>query len=229
VRYIVSYSGGKDSTALLLWAIAKYGKQNIIVVAADTGAEFPETFNYFEYIKRKLGVKVHIAKSDKWDFFSYCRYRQMFPSSGIRFCTSRLKTEPIAKWITANCNRKEDIMLTGERREESNKRAGYEPDYYNKVSRIQGHRPILNLSTNEVFTAIRQAGLEPHPVYQHWTRLGCYCCVFNTNDEWVTLHRYWPELFGRVADLEAEIGYTVRQGITLRELIRKHDQPRLAL
>lgn len=49
----------KDSTALLLWAIAKYGRDNIVVVAADTGAEFPETFEYCEYIEKKLGVKIH--------------------------------------------------------------------------------------------------------------------------------------------------------------------------
>ena len=152
----------------------------------------------------------------------------MFPDHRNRFCTSDLKQAPLAKWITANCNRKEDIMLTGERKEESNRRSGHEPCYYNKKLRIQGYRPILNLTSKQVFNAIRQAGLEPHPVYKHFTRLGCYCCVFNTTHEWVQLYEHYRDLFDKVAGLEEELGYTVRQGITLRQLVNERvNQPTL--
>ena len=220
----------KDSTALLLWAIAKYGRDNIVVVAADTGAEFPETFEYCEYIEKKLGVKIHWCKSRKWDFYSYCRHRGMFPNMKNRFCTSDLKIGPLAVWITANCKRKEDIILTGERWEESKKRAEYPPHYHSKKLNIKGHRPILALKTRDVFKAIEQAGLIPHPVYRHFTRLGCYCCVFNTIHEWVQLAKYYPDLFERVALLEEEINYTVKQGITLRKLVdQRANQIELAL
>ena len=230
MRYIVSFSGGKDSTCLLLWAIAKYGRDNIVVVAADTGAEFPDTFEYCEYVEKKLGVKIHWCKSRKWDFYSYCRHRGKFPDMQNRFCTSDLKQGPLAVWVTANCNRKEDILLTGERWEESKRRAEYPPDYHNKKLNVKGHRPILALKTREVFKAIEQAGLHPHPVYQHFTRLGCYCCVFNTIHEWVQLAKHYPELFERVALLEEEINYTVKQGMTLRELVdQRVNQIELAL
>jgi len=48
----VSYSGGKDSTATLLWTLSKYGKKDIVTVFNDTGAEFPETYEYLEYIEK---------------------------------------------------------------------------------------------------------------------------------------------------------------------------------
>lgn len=221
MRYIVSYSGGKDSTALLLLAISKYGRQNIVPVFTDTGAEFPETYEYLDYVEKKLGIKIHQAKSELWDWFSLVRHMGKFYDQKIRRCTSSLKLEPLAKWITANCNRKEDIVLTGERREESPRRSNYSTNYYNKKLRIQGHRPILSWSTKRVFDAIRQGGVEPHPAYKHYARLGCYCCVFNTNNEWMQLYKHYPALFFEVAYLEREINHTVKHGETLPQLISR--------
>ena len=218
MKYVVSFSGGKDSTALLLYAMHKCGKENIKVVFADTGAEFPETFEYIRYIEKRLNVKIHIAKNRKWDFFSYSRSRCKMPDSKNRFCTQLLKLDPISVWITANANRKTDIILTGERRQESKRRSVYEEVYYNKKMRMQGIRPLLEVSTKSIFAEIRRAGLAPHPIYSIWDRLGCYCCVFNTVDEWKQLEKHHPLLFKKIADLEKEIGYTVKKGISLRQL-----------
>lgn len=43
---VVSVSGGKDSTALYLWAIEQFGKDGFYPVFADTGHEHPVTLNY---------------------------------------------------------------------------------------------------------------------------------------------------------------------------------------
>lgn len=43
---IVSVSGGKDSTALYLWAIEQWGNAGFKAVFADTGHEHPVTYNY---------------------------------------------------------------------------------------------------------------------------------------------------------------------------------------
>ena len=225
MKYIVSISGGKDSTALLLWAIAKYGKRNLIIIFADTGAEFEETYEYLEYLELKQGIKIFHIKNEKWDWFSYSRHRQMLPDSQNRFCTSKCKTDPTSKWITANCTRKEDIFLTGERWEESGLRAGYSHQYFNKDHRIKGLRPILHWTVADVLRCIREAGLELHPIYKHFYRLGCYCCIFNSQSEWVQLYRYYPHLFEKAAKFEEELGYTFKQGETLRQLINRCYNP----
>lgn len=46
---IVSVSGGKDSTALLLLAIER-GAENLQAVFADTGHEHPQTYDYIDYL-----------------------------------------------------------------------------------------------------------------------------------------------------------------------------------
>jgi hypothetical protein len=50
---VVSVSGGKDSTALLLLAIER-GAENLQAVFADTGHEHPQTYEYVQYLNDKV-------------------------------------------------------------------------------------------------------------------------------------------------------------------------------
>lgn len=60
---VVSVSGGKDSTALLLLAIERK-TTNIIVVFADTGNEHPITYEYIDYLEQALGIKIQRVKAN---------------------------------------------------------------------------------------------------------------------------------------------------------------------
>ena len=62
--HIVGLSGGKDSTATLLLAIDRKGRENVRPVFADTGNEHPETYAYLQYLEEKLGVAVVRLKPD---------------------------------------------------------------------------------------------------------------------------------------------------------------------
>jgi len=63
VKNIISVSGGKDSTALLLLAIERK-TPDMIVVFADTGHEHELTYEYIQY----LNDKVHPIQTVKADF-----------------------------------------------------------------------------------------------------------------------------------------------------------------
>lgn len=52
---VVSVSGGKDSTALYLWAIEQFGKNGFRAVFADTGHEHPVTLNYLRNLPALAG------------------------------------------------------------------------------------------------------------------------------------------------------------------------------
>lgn len=60
---LISVSGGKDSTATLLLAIAM-GVENIQPVFADTGHEHPETYDYLDYLEQKLNLRIRRVKAD---------------------------------------------------------------------------------------------------------------------------------------------------------------------
>lgn len=60
---VVSVSGGKDSTATLLLAIAKE-VDNLQAVFADTGNEHPITYDYIDYLENTLGTNITRVKAD---------------------------------------------------------------------------------------------------------------------------------------------------------------------
>jgi 3'-phosphoadenosine 5'-phosphosulfate sulfotransferase (PAPS reductase)/FAD synthetase len=59
---IVSVSGGKDSTALLLLAIERE-TENLQAVFSDTGHEHPQTYEYIQYLNDKV-FPIRIIKPD---------------------------------------------------------------------------------------------------------------------------------------------------------------------
>lgn len=59
---IVSVSGGKDSTALLLLAIEQQ-TENLQAVFADTGHEHPQTYEYVQYLNDKV-FPIRIIRAD---------------------------------------------------------------------------------------------------------------------------------------------------------------------
>lgn len=60
---VISLSGGKDSTALLLLAIEQ-APDNMQVVMADTGNEHPQTYEYVDYLEQAVGVTIRRVKAD---------------------------------------------------------------------------------------------------------------------------------------------------------------------
>ena len=57
MKHIVSFSGGKDSTAMLLMMLEK-GIQVDEIYFADTGVEFPEMYQYIDKIEKYIGQKI---------------------------------------------------------------------------------------------------------------------------------------------------------------------------
>jgi len=62
---VVSFSGGKDSTATAILAIDRYGLGRVRLVYADTGNEHELTEDYVRnYIPERLGVQVEVVRAD---------------------------------------------------------------------------------------------------------------------------------------------------------------------
>ena len=56
-NYIISLSGGKDSTAMLLMMLER-DEPIHSVVFFDTGWEFPEMYDHIRLLENKSGVKI---------------------------------------------------------------------------------------------------------------------------------------------------------------------------
>lgn len=62
--HIVSVSGGKDSLATLLLAIARVGIENVVAIFCDTGNEHESTYLYLDYLEARLGLRIVRLKAD---------------------------------------------------------------------------------------------------------------------------------------------------------------------
>lgn len=58
VFHVVSTSGGKDSTATLLLALERFGRDRVIPIFCDTGNEHEEVHSYLDYLEGTLGIKI---------------------------------------------------------------------------------------------------------------------------------------------------------------------------
>jgi 3'-phosphoadenosine 5'-phosphosulfate sulfotransferase (PAPS reductase)/FAD synthetase len=126
MKILVTFSGGKDSLAALLWIRNNFTKK-FEIVFCDTNWESPITYDYIKYVSEKLQMPVIILKSKKYDgFIDLALKKKRFPSTKARFCTEELKTKPMIDYILDKVQ--DDIMvIQGIRGAESTSRSKMQP------------------------------------------------------------------------------------------------------
>lgn len=109
MKNIVSFSGGKDSTAMLLMMLEKGIKIDEIIFC-DTGKEFDELYAHVDKIESYIGRKITRLKSEhSYEHFLYDKDIIKGPNKGNRgygwtrinnrWCTKELKYSLINKHL----------------------------------------------------------------------------------------------------------------------------------
>ena len=154
--WIIGFSGGKDSTALLtlVWlALQRLKdkniplKRNVYVVCNDTMVENPVIEEYVTKVldmiaraakDQSLPVSVATTTPELEDSFWCCVNGKGYPvpNNSFRFCTEKMKIKPTLKFITDQVTADgEAIVLVGTRLSESQQR-----ERSIKRHEIKGHR-----------------------------------------------------------------------------------------
>jgi 3'-phosphoadenosine 5'-phosphosulfate sulfotransferase (PAPS reductase)/FAD synthetase len=122
MKTVVTFSGGKDSLAALLWIRNNFTKK-FTAVFCDTGWEHPLTYRYISDIAEKLSLDLVTLKSKKFDgLIDLAKKKGRFPSSQRRFCTSELKSIPAIDYLL-DVVKDDFIIIQGIRGAESESRA----------------------------------------------------------------------------------------------------------
>ncbi len=115
---VVSFSGGKDSTALILHLQEK--GEDFQTVFCDTGWEHPATYKYVQHINKTL-LKGGLITLKSEGMADLVKRKLRVPSAKARFCTTELKIKPMFDWILSQ--EKDFQIYQGIRADESNARS----------------------------------------------------------------------------------------------------------
>lgn len=120
MKHIISFSGGKDSLAVLIMVLKRQPEAEVIF--CDTGWEHQDTYDYIDRIQAKIGKKITVLRSKLYTgMLDMAKKKGRFPSTKARFCTEELKVKPMVDYIL---DLKEDcIIYQGVRAQESIARA----------------------------------------------------------------------------------------------------------
>jgi len=213
-RHIVPLSGGKDSTALAIYLSQNYPDLPFEYVFSDTGAELPETYDYFERLEHVLGTKItRITALDMlgveekhgrspFDVILYEKFSGFLPSPRSRWCTRMLKIHPYERHIGGD----KAYSYIAIRADEN--RSGYIGGGKNVLlSEEPNITPVYpfkddGITIGDVQRLLDDSGLGMPEYYEWRSRSGCYFCFYQQIGEWQGLKERHPDLYEKAKTYE---------------------------
>ena len=221
--HAVSFSGGKDSTAMLLGMLERSMPIDAIIFC-DTGMEFPEMYDHIDLVEKRIQRPITRLKADVT--FEYLmtekpvswteRLGYMWPGPRSRWCTARFKDKQRKDFHRAAGAGSEVIEYVGLAADEAHRI---------KRNGNQGcHHPLADWGMTEAdaLQYCYDLGFDWGGLYRYNKRVSCWCCPLQSLRALRSLYRYHPELWRRLRamdDREIERGCrTFRPDYSVAEL-----------
>ena len=209
--YIASFSGGKDSTAMVLHMMdLNYPIDEVLNV--DTGLEFPEMYEHIEKVKAEIenhGIKYTTLKSKKpfeWFLFEKpidskkygSHYGYGWPTSQIRWCTKHLKLELLNKYLKNIDGLVQYIGLAADEVTRLSRANNQDPTH---------RHPLVEWgwSEQDALQYCYDRGYDWGGLYEKCRRVSCWCCPLSSIGALKMLYRDYPHLWAILEDWESKI------------------------
>ena len=240
LAFVVSHSGGKDSTRMLGLVRQKFPDSSAYAVMADTGFEHVSPISAADFARSRcaeFGLELMLVRNSKRTYLEMVEQRGMFPSPQFRQCTSDLKRAPIDKFIRG-LPHKVIVNCIGIRAEESNSRSRLSPLALNQALSTQQRTvynwlPIFDRTLSDVLAWHWVNAIRLHPVYVpeyhkdgttggYLRRFSCRVCIFSTDADLAAIRLHDRAAFDTIADLERRLSFTMRPGASLIQIVEAH-------
>lgn len=234
--HMVSFSGGKDSTAMLLHMM-ELGMQIDEVLYCDTYMEFPAMIRHVEKIKKLVedsGIKFVTLKnpmSFKYLLLEHQPKRRQstlekiggnkkgysWPGSRSRWCTSKLKTDLVEKY-KKEMNKKYDVIgYVGIAADEQYR---LERD----INKIDKH-PLVdwNWTESDALKYCYDHGFDWDGLYKIFERVSCWCCPLQSLHDLRGLWKNFPTLWNELIELDGKTWRRFRADYSVAQLTARFE------
>lgn len=224
---VVNFSGGKDSTAMLLRMI-ELGEHIDEVVCCDTYKEFPAMYRHIEKVKKvveDVGIKfTHLRNEKTFDYFMFSHERTRgkhkdkvgygWATPRNRWCTSTLKQWIIQRHLKEIAKNHSVVNCVGIASDEQ-----YRID--RPANKRDGIRmPLVEWGWDEA-TALQYCyskGFDWEGLYELFDRVSCWCCPLKSLEELRTLRKHFPDLWSELKDMDCRSWNHFRPDFSVEDL-----------
>lgn len=232
---VCSFSGGKDSTAMLLRLLAE-GVHIDCILFCDTGLEFPAMYEHIDKVERDIGRPItRIKNPESYEYLMFdhpvkrkkdTRFAQLygFQHTGygwagprMRWCTAKLKDIPREKFLRPLREKYDVVEYIGIAADE---------EYRLNRPRNQApnHRhPLVdwNMTEADCLQYCYDRGYDWSGLYEHFKRVSCWCCPLQSLSELRQLYRHHPDLWKKLKDWDSRTWRKFRADHSVEELEKR--------
>lgn len=226
---VVNFSGGKDSTAMLL-RMMELGEHVDEVVCCDTYKEFPAMYRHIEKVKKIVedaGIKFTMLRSEKsFDYFMFehqpkRKKEELRGFSGFswagplsRWCTTILKVEVIEAYFRQLSETHNVTNCIGIATDEA-----YRLERSNNNQAHHRH-PLVEWGWTEAdaLQYCYSKGFDWEGLYEHFKRVSCWCCPLQSLEDLRRLRKYFPDLWEELKDMDRRTWRNFRADYSVDEL-----------
>lgn len=217
--HIVSLSGGKDSTAMLLRMLEE-GMPVDIILFCDTGMEFEGLYHHIDKLEKYIDRPITRLKSNK--SFEYLmlehtpkrknpelvgRVGFSWPGPRNRWCTAMLKQRIIDRYLRDLAKEYTLVQYIGI--------AADEPQ------RVREHNyPLVDWGMTEAdcLAYCKERGFDWDGLYDIFHRVSCWLCPLQSFEELRKLRSHFPDLWEKLRWLDKQTWRTYLKNYSAEQL-----------
>ena len=232
--HVVSLSGGKDSTAMLLRMLEE-GMRVDIILFCDTGLEFPAMYEHLAKLEKDIGRPItRIRSFHTFEYYltqkeilvkhkknagqrNYRGYGWSGPLN--RWCTKELKTIPREKFLRQLQEHYDIIEYVGLAADE-----GYRFERENNQKPNCRH-PLVDWGMTEAdcLQYCYDRGYTWGGLYKLFSRVSCWCCPLQPLAELRVLYKSYPELWAQLKEWDKRTWRKFKTNYSVEELEARFD------
>lgn len=217
--FVLSLSGGKDSTAMLLRLIEEKRPIDLILFC-DTGLEFPQMYDHLKKLEQYIGMNITYLKADHSFEYYFSEYmpkrknldlRQYKGNSWAgphnRWCTGVLKTRVVNAYLK-KLKKEYDVV----------EYIGIAADETKRIK--NGCYPLVEwgMTEKDCLEYCYARGFDWGGLYQIFHRVSCWCCPLQALSELRKLYEHYPELWEQLRIWDDSTWRQFRKDYSVREL-----------